>query len=78
MWQQRGAGASHYLGEAPQVVWDAQRSMLLRLHAPLAPSGAVQQWVWVAAHQPQMQGLHAVRWGDLRRAVYSSALSAQR
>ena len=78
MWRQRGAGASHYLGEAPQVVWDAQRSMLLRLHAPLAPSGAVQQWVWVAAHQPQMQGLCAVRWGDLRRAVYSSALSAQR
>lgn len=71
MWQPSDGGVPQVLTTSPEVVWDGQQLMLLKLSPPRAAGAAM--WLWVAAKQPQAQGLQAARWGDLRRAVYSSA-----
>lgn len=62
------AGGPALLRAAPQVCWDGQGLLLLRV--PLA--GARRRWLWLdGASAPAL-------WGDLRRAVYWRARPAER
>lgn len=67
-WLQGGQGARPVpLRAAPEVCWDGQGFLLLRVALP----GRQRRWLWLdQASAPAL-------WGDLRRAVYWRARPAQ-